>query len=174
MTADSVAAHAILEACDGGVAKVVAVDIRRAAADRCWWARCATRRRRLGPPGSCRARGCGRARRRTCRRTATSCARCAAACGVLSAENGSATRSGVGAETHHANNGPDEPDRHERERHDDSRRFGRAWHERIMATATTADGPIARQNAARVVPARFSASAAVSHSSRCLCEMVMR
>ena len=40
--------------------------------------------------------------------------------------------------------------------------------------ATTAAGPIARQNARRVVPARFSASAAVSHSRRCLRETVMR
>ena len=42
------------------VAEVVARRGRRAAAGRCWWARCATRRPRPGPPGSCRARGGGR------------------------------------------------------------------------------------------------------------------
>ncbi len=45
---------------------------------------------------------------------------------------------------------------------------------RSRTLATAAAGPIVRQNAVRVVPARFSASAAVSHSSRCLRETRMR
>ena len=69
-----------------------------------------------------------------------------------------------GCETHHATVGPAS---HTAAIRTATSRFSGRLSDvtRISTAETIAAGPIVRQNAVRVLPARFSASAAVSHSS---------